>query len=55
MTVRRHVNRLQSDLADKWRRNVGTAIDEHDLVQTSKDGSGYRINPFTVVIRPFAG
>ena len=54
MTVRRQINRLQSDLADKWRKNVGSAIDDHDLVQTSKGGSGYRINPFTVVIRPFA-
>ncbi len=58
-TVRRALNRLQKDIEVAIKRKVGLAIDREDIVQTcqwtsqSDNNFGYRINPFTVVVRPF--
>ncbi len=58
-TVRRALNRLQKDIEATIKRKVGLAIDRQDIIQTcrwtsqSDDNFGYRINPFTVVARPF--
>lgn len=59
MSVRRIVNNLQSDIETKIKQSLGLAIDREDIVQTCRwkgqnDGDyGYRVNPFTVAIRPF--
>lgn len=59
MSVRRIVNNLQSDIEKKLKQSLGLAIDREDIVQTCRwkgqnDGDfGYRVNPFTVAIRPF--
>ena len=58
-TVRRALNRLQKDIEVAIKRKVGLPIDRQDIIQTcrwtsqSDDNFGYRINPFTVVARPF--
>lgn len=53
-TARTHINRFQREIADKWKRTVGSPMSEHDLIQTmtGDGGEGYRINPSTVLIRP---
>ena len=58
-TVRRAINRLQSDIESAVKRKLGLPIDREDIVQTCRwkgqgEGDfGYRINPFTVAARPF--
>lgn len=59
MSVRRVVNNLQSDIQETLRQKRGLAIDRDDIVESrpwSGQGDknfGYRINPFTVAVRPF--
>ena len=56
--ARKVVNNLQTAIADLIRQQIGLPIDREDVVQTCKmkdqsdTSSGYRINPFTVIIRP---
>lgn len=58
-SVRRLINRLQQDIEEAVKSKLGLAIDREDIIQTcswSGQGStqhGYRINPFTVLARPF--
>ena len=59
-TIRRAVNRLQSDIEDSIKRNTGAPIGSGDIIQTiprqGKDDpdSGYRINPISVMARIFS-
>jgi hypothetical protein len=59
MTVRRAINRLQLDIEQSIRKNRGLPVDREDIIQIcpqrsqSEKNYGYRINPFTVVARPF--
>lgn len=56
--TRRVINNLQNTIVDQVRKQRGSSIDREDVVQTCKmkdqsdTSAGYRINPFTVVIRP---
>lgn len=56
--ARRLVNNLQNTIADQIRKQTGSPVDREDVVQTCKmkdqsdTTAGYRLNPFTVVIRP---
>jgi hypothetical protein len=57
-TLRRVVNNLQSDIETAVKRKLGLPIGREDVVQTCRmtsqadaDG-GYRINPFSVALRP---
>jgi len=58
-TIRRAINRLQSDIEAAIKKKLGLPIDREDIVQTCRwkgqgEGEfGYRINPFTVAARPF--
>ncbi len=58
-SVRRALNRLQSDIETTVKKKLGLPIDREDIVQTCRwkgqgeDDHGYRINPFTVAARPF--
>lgn len=58
-TVRRTINYLQADIEKRLKQTLGLPVDREDVVQTCKwsgqnDSSfGYRINPFTVAVRPF--
>ena len=58
-SVRRALNRLQSDIEMAVKKRIGDPIDRQDIVQTCRwkgqgEGDyGYRINPFTVAARPF--
>jgi predicted RNase H-like nuclease (RuvC/YqgF family) len=58
-SVRRTINQLQKDVEIKLRKETGIPIDRQDIIQTrewsgqSKNDFGYRINPFTVIARPF--
>lgn len=58
-TIRRAINRLQSDIETAVKKKTGLPIDREDIVQTCRwkgqgEGDfGYRINPFTVAARPF--
>jgi len=58
-TVRRTINLLQTDIEKTLKQTLGLPIDREDVVQTcdwtgQRDSSfGYRINPFTVAVRPF--
>ena len=58
-TVRRTVNRLQSNIETAVKKKLGLPIDREDIVQTCRwkgqgEGDyGYRINPFTVAARPY--
>jgi hypothetical protein len=49
--TRRLINNLQSGIAESLKRKFGTVIDREDIVETCPNG--YRINPITVVVRPF--
>jgi hypothetical protein len=49
--VRRIINNLQNTIAESLKRKVGTPINREDIVQSCSDG--YRINPYSVVARPF--
>ena len=58
-SVRRALNRLQSDIETAVKKKLGLPIDREDILQTChwkghhERGHGYRINPFTVAARPF--
>ncbi len=58
-SIRRTINRLQSDIETAIKKKLGLPIDREDIVQTCRwkgqgEGDfGYRINPFTVAARPF--
>jgi len=58
-TIRRTINRLQSDIETAIKKKLGLPIDREDIIQTCRwkgqgEGEfGYRINPFTVAARPF--
>ena len=58
-TVRRTINRLQSNIETAVKKKLGLPIDREDIVQTCRwkgqgEGDyGYRINPFTVAARPY--
>jgi hypothetical protein len=58
MTVRRTINRLQTDLMTALRKKRGLPVGREDIVETcrwSGQGGhqfGYRINPRTVAARP---
>ncbi len=49
--VRSLINNLQNTIAESLKRKSGTPINREDIVQSCRDG--YRINPFSVVARPF--
>jgi hypothetical protein len=49
--VRRVINNLQNTIAESLKRKLGTPTNREDIVQSCRDG--YRINPFSVVARPF--
>jgi len=49
--VRKLINNLQNGIADTLKRKCGTPIGREDIVQSWRNG--YRINPYTVVGRPF--
>ena len=57
--VRRALNYLQFDIETAVKKKLGLPIDRQDIVQTCRwkghgEGDhGYRINPFTVAVRPF--
>ena len=59
MSIRRSINRLQTDIETAVKRKLGLPIDREDIIQTCRwkgqgEGDyGYRINPFTVAARPF--
>jgi len=58
-TIRRNINRLQSDIEKAIKKKAGPPIDKGDIIQTCPSKSqtdrdyGYRLNPFTVAVRPF--
>ena len=58
-SVRRALNRLQSDIETAVKKKIGEPIDREDIVQTCRwkghgmGEHGYRINPFTVAAQPF--
>jgi len=57
-SLRKVINNLQSDIETAVKRKLGKAIDREDIVQTcrmtsqSDPSAGYRLNPFSVAIRP---
>ena len=59
-SIRRGVNRLQSNIEDTIKKNTGAPISGGDIIQTipsqGKDDpdSGYRINPISVMARIFS-
>jgi hypothetical protein len=59
VSLRKAINRLQTDIETTVKKKLGSAIDREDIIQTSpyqgggKNNYGYRLNPFTVAIRPF--
>lgn len=58
-SVRRIINNMQTDIEQRLRRELGLPVDRHDIVETrpwsgqGNNSYGYRINPFSVVARPF--
>jgi hypothetical protein len=58
-SARRVINRLQQDIETAIKKHLGVAIGREDIVQTIrwqdqlKDDYGYRLNPFSVAVRPF--
>jgi len=56
--VRKSVNRIQANIEKIVKRETGVAIDRHDIIQTQRwkgigEGDyGYRLNPYSVAIRP---
>ena len=59
--MRRAVNRLQADIETTVKRKLGSAIGREDIIQTCRwrgvvgeEDHGYRLNPSSVAIRPFA-
>jgi hypothetical protein len=57
-TVRRYVNRLQSDLEAAVKRKLGLPVGREDIIQTlawqgqTGDDYGYRLNPYRVLLGP---
>ncbi len=57
-SLRKVINNLQSDIETAVKRKLGKPIDREDVVQTcrmnkqSDTSAGYRLNPFSVAIRP---
>jgi len=55
-SVRRMINRLQVDIETAIKKNSGLPIGRDDIIETcgtkGKSEQGYRINPFTVLVRP---
>ncbi|MBF0424596.1 MAG: hypothetical protein HQL66_02075 [Magnetococcales bacterium] len=56
MNVRRAINRLQQDLSETVRRELGLPLGREDIIQNLRDGqrrrgNGYRINPRMVLPR----
>ncbi len=49
--TRKLINNLQSGIAETLKRKFGTTIGREDIVESCPNG--YRINPLTVVVRPF--
>ncbi len=56
-TARKHINRFQEAVTKTWKRTVGTAINDHDIIQSMQGEGleGYRINPCTVIVKPRRG
>lgn len=57
-SIRRAINRLQSDIEAAFKRKVGDPMNREDIIQTCPwkghgNEHGYRINPRTVCISPF--
>ncbi|MGN7612742.1 hypothetical protein ACQZV8_11735 [Magnetococcales bacterium HHB-1] len=57
-SFRRNINRLQTDLEKTIKKRLGLPIDRTDIIETcSAHGGnrehGYRLNPRTVIARPF--
>ncbi|MBI5787826.1 MAG: hypothetical protein HZA78_03090 [Candidatus Schekmanbacteria bacterium] len=59
-SIRRTVNRIQTDIETTLKKKLGLPIDREDIIQTCRwqgggkdDEFGYRLNPSTVAIRPF--
>jgi len=58
-TIRRAINRLQTDIETAVKKKSGLPIDREDVLQTCKwkgiagGDYGYRLNPSTVAARPF--
>lgn len=56
--ARRAVNRLQESIETAVKKNIGLPIDRMDIIQTvnlsdeKTTDHGYRLNPFTVILRP---
>lgn len=56
--VRKLINNLQADVETAVKRKIGVPISREDIVQTCRmtgqadTSGGYRINPFSVAIRP---
>ena len=61
LTVRRAINRLQTDVEEAVKKQLGLPIGREDIVQTRRKSAqadsenGYRINPATVLARPYQG
>lgn len=57
-TLRKLINNLQTDIETAVKRKIGVPISREDIVQTCRmtgqadTSGGYRINPFSVAIRP---
>lgn len=57
-SLRKVINNLQADIETAVKRKLGLPIGPHDIVQTcrtagqSDTSGGYRINPFSVAVRP---
>lgn len=58
VSIRRAINRLQTDITEAIRRRLGLPIQRDDVVETRRwkgqagDGHGYRLNPRRVAVRP---
>src|SRR5262249_5003933 len=58
MNIRRTVNRLQEDIVEVIKRELGLPISREDIIETldwsvATQTHGYRLNPVTVVVGPF--
>jgi hypothetical protein len=58
VSIRRAINRLQTDITETIRRRLGLPIERDDVVGTCRwkgqgaGGHGYRLNPHRVAVRP---
>ncbi len=59
VSLRRNLNRFQEDIERTIKQELGLPIGRNDIIQTCAKAderdkeSGYRLNPFTVSLRPF--